>query len=73
MSTVQLQNLLGYLNGLSLSMSNRRWLAEHLVMPVETSEYFESDAFYQDIDQAEADIAAGKGIAVTDVHSLFCA
>lgn len=38
MSTLQMQNLLGYINGLSLSMSNRRWLAEHLIMPAETAE-----------------------------------
>lgn len=38
MSTVQLQNLLGYINGLSLSARNRRWLAEHLIMPEETTE-----------------------------------
>lgn len=71
MSTLQMQNLLGYINGLSLSMRNRRWLAEHLIMPAESQDYFESDAFYHDIDQSEADIAAGKGIAVTDIHSLF--
>ncbi len=33
MSTVQMQNLLDYLNGLSLSASNKRWLAEHYFAP----------------------------------------
>lgn len=33
MSTIQMQNLLAYLNGLSLSASNKRWLAEHYFAP----------------------------------------
>lgn len=75
MSTLQLQNLLGYINGLSLSASNRRWLAEHLYMPeektIKTTDYYESERFYQDIDTAEADIAAGKGVVVNDINALF--
>lgn len=74
MSTAQMQNLLGYINGLSLSMSNRRWLAEHLCMPApekSQEKYYESERFYQDIDAAEADIAAGKGFVVKDINALF--
>lgn len=33
MSTVALHNLWSYLQGLSLSQSDREWLANHLVMP----------------------------------------
>lgn len=34
------------------------------------TEYYESDQFYQDIDKAEADIAAGKGTVITNVAEL---
>ena len=35
MSTAALNNLWTYINGLSLSYSDRQWLAEHLVEPEE--------------------------------------
>ena len=70
MSIVQLKNLLGYLNGLSLSMQNRKWLAEHLLNP-SPADYYESETFYHDVDAAEAEIAAGKGTVVEDLDSLF--
>lgn len=37
MSTVALHNLWSYLKGLSLSQSDRTWLANHLVMPTTKS------------------------------------
>ena len=37
MSTVALHNLWSYLQGLSLSPSDRAWLADHLVMPTAKS------------------------------------
>lgn len=38
MNTVQMEGLWQFLQTLSLSRSNKQWLAEHLVMPSETTE-----------------------------------
>ena len=38
MSTAQMEGLWQYLQTLSLSRSNRQWLAEHLIMPTEATE-----------------------------------
>lgn len=42
MTTFALNNLWGYLQGLSLSQSDREWLANKLIMPKETTSKDES-------------------------------
>ncbi|MBE6255728.1 MAG: hypothetical protein E7105_09535 [Prevotella sp.] len=65
MSTAVLTSLLEYLYG-TLSPSNMRWVGEHLIEyakkeeePLKRYTYEEVNAM---IDQAEAEIAEGKGI-----------
>jgi len=82
MSTAVLNNLLTYLTS-TLSRSNMKWLGEHLIENAQASgvkksakknEYYESDQFYKDLDDAEADIAKGAGKVVMtsqDLESLF--
>ena len=65
MSTTALQGLLDYLYG-TLSPSNMRWVAEHLVMQADKVEKPEIKPYTMDeinamLDAAEAEIAAGKG------------
>jgi len=66
MSTTALQGLLDYLYG-TLSPSNMRWVAEHLVMQAEKVENPDLKPYTMEeinamLDEAEAEIAAGKGI-----------
>lgn len=44
MSTVALHNLWSYLQGLSLSQSDREWLANHLVIPTTIPKDANADA-----------------------------
>ena len=64
MSTTALQGLLDYLYG-TLSPSNMRWVAEHLVMQADKVENPDLKPYTMDeinamIDQSERDIAAGR-------------
>lgn len=43
MTTIALNNLLTYLQGLSLSQSDREWLADKLIMPVQKKETTSTD------------------------------
>ena len=65
MSTTALQGLLDYLYG-TLSPSNMRWVAEHLVMQADKVENPDLKPYTMDeinamLDEAEAEIAAGIG------------
>ena len=71
MSTTALQGLLDYLFG-TLSTSNMRWVAEHLVMQADKVENPDLKPYTMDeinamLDEAEADFAAGKGIPDEEV------
>ena len=71
MSTTALQGLLDYLYG-TLSPSNMRWVAEHLVMQADKVENPDLKPYTMDeinamLDEAEAEIAAGKGIPHDEV------
>ena len=75
MSTTALQGLLDYLYG-TLSPSNMRWVAEHLVMQADKVEKpvikpYTMDEINAMLDAAEAEIAAGKGTPDEEVwHEL---
>jgi len=58
MSAIALQGLLDYLLG-TLSIDNRRWLAAHLVEPVNPSATYTKEELIERVDAAEADIQAG--------------
>ena len=65
MSTAALQNVWNTLLGYNLSTANKRWLAERLIAQVEleTAEQVEPytmDEINARLDNAEADIAAGR-------------
>ena len=65
MSTAALQNIWNMLLGYNLSAANKRWLAEHLIeqAELETEEELKPytiEELNARIDQAEADIAAGR-------------
>ncbi len=71
MSTTALQGLLDYLYG-TLSPSNMRWVAEHLVMQADKVENPDLKPYTMDeinamLDEAEADFEAGKGIPDEEV------
>ncbi len=64
MSTATLNNLLEYLYG-TLSRSDMRWVADHLLEHLEKHEAEELKPYTMDeinamLDEAEADIAAGR-------------
>ena len=64
MSTATLSSLLDYLTG-TLSASNMRWVGEHLIEFANKAEKFPLKRYTMEdinsmIDQAEADIAAGR-------------
>jgi hypothetical protein len=66
MSTTALQGLLDYLYG-TLTPSNMRWVAEHLVMQADKVENHDLKPYTMDevnamLDVAEADFEAGIGI-----------
>ena len=75
MSTTALQGLLDYLYG-TLTPSNMRWVGEHLVMQADKVENPDLKPYTMDeinamLDEAEAEIAAGKGIPDEEVwHEL---
>lgn len=60
MGTIQLQNLLSYLDGLSLTMSNKKWLAEHLVSPTPRKVSFTEQEFRKKLAQSSAEAANGQ-------------
>lgn len=71
MSTAALTSLLDYLYG-TLSPSNMRWVGEHLIEYAKKEEDEQLRPFTMEelntrIDQAEADIAAGRVIDDDDV------
>ena len=45
-------------------------LAQRLANVVGQSDYYDSEAFYKDIDEAEQDIANGKGTLVSNIQDL---
>ena len=59
MSAVVLQGLLSYLQA-TLSVDNRQWLAAHLVEPVENAKPYTKEELIARVEEAEADIAAGR-------------
>ena len=59
MSAVVLQGLLNYLRA-TLSVDNRQWLAAHLVEPAEKVEPYTREELLARVEEAEADIAAGR-------------
>ena len=59
MSAVVLQGLLSYLRA-TLSADNRQWLAAHLVEPAEKVEPYTREELIARVNEAEADIAAGR-------------
>ena len=66
MSTALLNNLIEYLIG-TLSRSDMRWVADHLIEHLEQQESEQLKPYTMDevnamLDAAEAEIAAGKGI-----------
>ena len=75
MSTTALQGLLDYLYG-TLSPSNMRWVAEHLVMQADKVENPDLKPYTMEeinamLDRAEADFEAGKGIPDEEVWRDF--
>ena len=64
MTAYALNNLWTYLQGLSLSQSDREWLAGKLVMPKDTTEQLKPytiEELHEMIAQAERESAAGLG------------
>ena len=59
MSAVVLQGLLDYLRS-TLTMDNRQWLAAHLIEPAEDLKPYTREELIARIEEAEADIAAGR-------------
>lgn len=59
MSAVVLQGLLDYLKS-TLSPDNRQWLAERLVEPSEEVRPYSREELMARVEEAEADIAAGR-------------
>lgn len=45
-------------------------IAKAMGWEVEKNEYYESSAFYKDIDMAEEDIAKGKGKSINSIEEL---
>lgn len=69
MSTVQLQNLLSYLDGLSLTTSNKKWLAEHLVSPTPRQVTFTEEEFREKLAQSSAEAANGQYVEMAPDES----
>ena len=69
MSTVALNNLWSYLQGLSLSQSDREWLASHLVMPAKTKEPSESQRLDEALSHFHSEWG-GEGDALTIARDL---
>ena len=66
MSTATLTSLLDYLYG-TLTPTNMRWIGEHLIEQANKAEEFPLKRYTREeinamLDEAEAEIAAGKGI-----------
>lgn len=59
MSAVALQGLLSYLRA-TLSADNRQWLAAHLVEPLEKADSYTREELMARVEEAEADIEAGR-------------
>jgi predicted transcriptional regulator len=59
MSAVVLQGLLDYLKS-TLSLDNRKWLAAHLVEPSTETRPYTKEELLARVEEAEADIAAGR-------------
>lgn len=79
MGTIQLQNLLSYLDGLSLTMSNKKWLAEHLVAPTPRQVSFTEQEFRDKLAQSSAEAANGQYVEMASnetgeqfINRLLC-
>ena len=48
----------------------KQWMAQRLANVAGQSDYYDSEAFYKDIDDAEQDIANGKGTIVSSIQDL---
>lgn len=71
MNTVSLNNLWIYLQSLTLTTSNKKWLADHLYESVKKdSTHMSKEEFYGKLDRAEREIAEGKGTKFTDLEAM---
>ena len=63
MNTVSLNNLWVYLQGLTLTADNKRWIADHLYEQARQEEMqlpYTMEEIDARLDRAEADVAAGR-------------
>ncbi len=71
MNAVSLNNLWTYIQGLTLTASNRKWLADHLYESVkEESILMSEEEFYGKLDRAEREIAEGKGTRFSNLEDM---
>jgi hypothetical protein len=71
MNAVSLNNLWTYIQGLTLTASNRKWLADHLYESVkEESTLMSEEEFYGKLDRAEREIAEGKGTRFSNLEDM---
>jgi len=71
MNAVSLNNLWTYIQGLTLTASNRKWLADHLYESVkEESTLMSEEEFYGKLNRAEREIAEGKGTRFSNLEDM---
>lgn len=71
-ATIQAQTQTFTVNVPKLDIKRFKGLAKAMGWTFEKTEpdYYESNAFYHDIDKAEQEIAAGKGVKVSTIEDL---
>ena len=76
MTTIALNNLWNYIDGLSLKKKDREWLAGKLIEPKagETKKadptLMTKEEFFARVDEAEKEIAEGKGTTFTNLEEM---
>lgn len=76
MTTVAMNNLWNYIQGLQLTSRNQKWLADRLLKSSNERKVPKDDAlmteeeFFAGIDEAREQIRRGEGVSFTDLDEM---